>query len=100
MSCKERLSRAVGAVESRSILVKDREFIVRVQCDECGGSAHFVTQSPHPLHGLQIRTFECLECRFQTQRIVQNRRSGAADFGMNANRPVAAGRKAKISYAR
>ena len=60
----------VGAVESRSILVKDRESVVRVQCDECGGSAHFVTRSPHPLDGLETRTFECLECRHQTQRIV------------------------------
>jgi hypothetical protein len=69
-------TRAVGGglgagVEKHSILVKDHKFIRPVRCDQCGGNAHLIRRSPHPVDDLEARVFECHECGRQTKRVVK-----------------------------
>jgi Zn finger protein HypA/HybF involved in hydrogenase expression len=57
-------------VENHSFVVTDHKFIAPLRCSECGGNAHLIRRSPHAVKSLEIRIFECHECRCQTQRIV------------------------------
>jgi hypothetical protein len=61
---------AEGAgMEKHSVLVKDQKFIRPLRCSECSGNAHLPRRSPHPVDGMEIRTFECQECVHQTKRV-------------------------------
>ena len=53
-----------------SDFVNDQKFIEPFRCENCGGNAHLIRRSPHPIEGLEIRTFQCHECGNQTKRIV------------------------------
>ena len=59
-----------AGVENHSFVVTDHKFIAPLRCSECGGNAHLIRRSPHAVKSLEIRIFECHECRCQTQRIV------------------------------
>jgi hypothetical protein len=60
----------VGSMEATAILPKGQKYIKPLRCSECGGNAVLIRRSPHPLDGLEIRTFECQKCGNQTRRIV------------------------------
>jgi hypothetical protein len=62
---------ARAGVEKHSFVVKDHKFIEPLRCDECGGNAHLIRRSPHPVPSLEIRVFECHECGHQTKRVVK-----------------------------
>jgi hypothetical protein len=62
---------ARAGVEKHSFVVKDHKFIEPLRCDECGGNAHLIRRSPHPVPSLEIRVFECHECGRQTKRVVK-----------------------------
>ena len=50
---------------------KVRNISNRFAASECGDNAVLIRRSPHPLDGLEIRTFECQKCGNQTRRIVK-----------------------------
>jgi hypothetical protein len=58
-------------MEANAILPKGQKYIKPLRCRECGGNAALIRRSPHPLDGLEIRTFECQKCGIQTRRIVK-----------------------------
>ena len=60
----------VGSMEANAILPKGQKYIKPLRCRECGGNAVLIRRSPHPVEGLEIRTFECQKCGNQTRRIV------------------------------
>jgi hypothetical protein len=60
-----------GSMEANAILPKGQKYIKPLRCRECGGNAVLIRRSPHPLDGLEIRTFECQKCGIQTRRIVK-----------------------------
>ena len=60
----------VGSMEANAILPKGQKYIKPLRCTECGGNAVLIRRSPHPVEGLEIRTFECQTCGNQTRRIV------------------------------
>jgi hypothetical protein len=62
--------RGTTGVGQRSGFVNDQKFIGPVRCEKCGGNAHLIRRSPHPIEGLEIRTFQCHECGNQTKRVV------------------------------
>jgi hypothetical protein len=64
---------AVGAVETRSFVVKDQKFICPIRCAKCGGNAHLTRRSPDQVKrdGSEIRVFECYECGHQTLRVAK-----------------------------
>jgi hypothetical protein len=66
-----RNSGLVGSMEANAILPKGQKYIKPLRCSECGGNAVLVRRSPHPLDGLETRTFECQKCEDQTRRIVK-----------------------------
>jgi hypothetical protein len=65
--------RAVGwgrDMTEHSLLVEDQKFIAPIHCSECDDNAHLIRRAPYPFQGLEIRTFECLACGLQMERIV------------------------------
>ena len=60
-----------GSTEANAILPKSQKYIKPLRCRECGGNAVLIRRSPHPLDGLEIRTFECQKCANETRRIVK-----------------------------
>jgi hypothetical protein len=60
-----------GSMEANAILPKSQKYIKPLRCRECGGNAVLIRRSPHPLDGLEIRTFECQKCANETRRIVK-----------------------------
>jgi Zn ribbon nucleic-acid-binding protein len=63
-----------GAVERRSVVVKEQRFIRPIRCAKCGGNAHLTRRSPDQVKrdGSEIRVFECYECGHQTHRSVKS----------------------------
>ena len=59
------------SMEANAILPKGQKYIKPLRCTECGDNAVLIRRSPHPLDGLEIRTFECQKCGIQTRRIVK-----------------------------
>jgi hypothetical protein len=59
------------SMEANAILPKGQKYIKPLRCTECGDNAVLIRRSPHPLDGLEIRTFECQKCGNQTRRIVK-----------------------------
>ena len=67
-------TRAVGrgwVMNEHSFLVEDQKFTQPLRCENCGGNAHLVRRSPHPVDNLEVRVFECHECERQTKRVVK-----------------------------
>jgi hypothetical protein len=60
-----------GSMEANAIPPKGQKYIKPLRCRECGGNAVLIRRSPHPLDGLEIRTFECQKCANETRRIVK-----------------------------
>ena len=60
----------VGSMGANAILPKGQKYIKPLRCTECDGNAVLIRRSPHPVEGLEIRTFECPTCGNQTRRIV------------------------------
>jgi NAD-dependent SIR2 family protein deacetylase len=56
-------------MEERLIFVETHGSIAPIECSECDGEAHVFRRAPYPFEGLEFRTFECLECGGQMERI-------------------------------
>ena len=63
-------SRCRLVMNEHSFLVEDQKFIAPIRCSECDDNAPLIRRAPHPLDGLEIRTFECQTCGRQMERIV------------------------------
>jgi Zn ribbon nucleic-acid-binding protein len=63
-------SRCRLVMNEHSFLVEDQKFIAPIRCSECDDNAPLIRRAPHPLEGLEIRTFECQACGHQMERIV------------------------------
>jgi hypothetical protein len=56
-------------MEEHSVFVETHGSIAPIECSECDGEAHVFRRAPYPFEGLEFRTFECLECGGQMERI-------------------------------
>jgi Zn ribbon nucleic-acid-binding protein len=57
-------------MNEHSFLVEDQKFVAPIRCSDCDDNARLIRRAPHPFEGLEIRTFECLACGHQMERIV------------------------------
>jgi Zn ribbon nucleic-acid-binding protein len=69
-------------MKEHSLVAEDQEFIPPTRCGECDDNAHLIRRAPYAFEGLEIRTFECVACGHQMERIVPSKDPSGDEAGI------------------